>query len=183
MESCAGPSSRHGILGQMKTRSPGSKTLPPLLVAMLATGFSAETLRAAQTFPIIGTGQSKCYDNRSEITPPKPGQPFFGQDAQFHAHPGQLHPQRRRVDGARQHHRPDLAAQPGYGRRWITDAPRQADPEPGSSTPGQAQCGEVRWLRRLAAAIHQGAVFALRRARHGPERTDGRGHFAPHALH
>ena len=29
----------------------------------------------------------KCYDNRGEIPPPKPGQPFYGQDAQFKNHP------------------------------------------------------------------------------------------------
>jgi hypothetical protein len=36
---------------------------------------------------IVSTGQTKCYDNRNEIAPPKPGQPFYGQDAQFQAHP------------------------------------------------------------------------------------------------
>ena len=41
----------------------------------------------AQHYPVVGTGQSQCYDTYSEITPPKPGQPFFGQDAQ---HPGRL---------------------------------------------------------------------------------------------
>ena len=33
-------------------------------------------------FAIVGTGQSKCYDERNEIPPPLPGQAFFGQDAQ-----------------------------------------------------------------------------------------------------
>ncbi len=42
------------------------------------------TLLAA-AYLVVGTGQSKCYDNRREIDPPKPGQPFYGQDAQ---HPG-----------------------------------------------------------------------------------------------
>ena len=41
----------------------------------------------AQHYPVVGTGQSQCYDTYSEITPPKPGQPFFGRDAQ---HPGRL---------------------------------------------------------------------------------------------
>ncbi len=36
----------------------------------------------APTYPIIGTGQSKCYDSKGEISLPKPGQPFYGQDAQ-----------------------------------------------------------------------------------------------------
>ncbi len=29
------------------------------------------------------TGQTKCYDNEKEITCPAPGQPFYGQDAQY----------------------------------------------------------------------------------------------------
>jgi len=32
--------------------------------------------------PIGDTGQVKCYDNSKEILYPKPGQPFYGQDAQ-----------------------------------------------------------------------------------------------------
>jgi hypothetical protein len=39
------------------------------------------------SYPIVATGQTKCYDNRSEMAPPKPGQPFYGQDAQFQKHP------------------------------------------------------------------------------------------------
>jgi hypothetical protein len=38
------------------------------------------------SYPIVDTGQAKCYDNRGEISPPKPGQPFYGQDAQFTNH-------------------------------------------------------------------------------------------------
>jgi hypothetical protein len=33
--------------------------------------------------PIVDTGQSKCYDNRRQISCPKPGQRFYGQDAQY----------------------------------------------------------------------------------------------------
>jgi hypothetical protein len=58
-----------------------------ILVVTLASGLPIATLPAAQPYPIVSTGQSKCYDNRSEIAPPKPGQPFYGQDAQFQAHP------------------------------------------------------------------------------------------------
>ena len=42
---------------------------------------------AALDYPIVDTGQGKCYDNRGEIPPPNLSQPFFGQDAQFHLHP------------------------------------------------------------------------------------------------
>ena len=38
---------------------------------------------ATLPYCIVDTGQTKCYDNRDEIAPPKPGQPFYGQDAQF----------------------------------------------------------------------------------------------------
>ena len=34
-------------------------------------------------YPIVDTGQERCYDNRKEIDYPKRGQAFFGQDAQY----------------------------------------------------------------------------------------------------
>jgi outer membrane protein assembly factor BamB len=33
-------------------------------------------------YVVVGTGQTKCYDNQREIQPPRSGQPFYGQDAQ-----------------------------------------------------------------------------------------------------
>jgi hypothetical protein len=36
-------------------------------------------------YPIVGTGQMRCFDNNGPIAPPRPGQAFYGQDAQ---HPG-----------------------------------------------------------------------------------------------
>jgi hypothetical protein len=36
-------------------------------------------------YPVVGTGQTRCYDHSREIPAPEPGKPFFGQDAQ---HPG-----------------------------------------------------------------------------------------------
>ena len=50
-------------------------SIPILLLA-------ASALAAELPFPIVGTGQNKCYDDRNEVPPPKPGQPFYGQDAQ-----------------------------------------------------------------------------------------------------
>ena len=58
-----------------------------VVVTMLATGWSANALCAAQSYTVVDTGQTKCYDNRNGIAPPKQGQPFYGQDAQFRAHP------------------------------------------------------------------------------------------------
>jgi hypothetical protein len=37
--------------------------------------------------PVPDTGQSKCYDNTVEITCPSPGQPFYGQDANYSINP------------------------------------------------------------------------------------------------
>jgi hypothetical protein len=42
---------------------------------------------ALGAYTIVDTGQTRCHDNRGEIAPPKPGQPFYGQDAQFQIHP------------------------------------------------------------------------------------------------
>ncbi len=56
-----------------------------LFFVLLAGSLSMTQLCAAQTYPIVGTGQTKCYDDTGEIAPPQPGQPFHGQDAQ---HPG-----------------------------------------------------------------------------------------------
>jgi len=52
-----------------------------LILLALATGsvFAADL---PMKYPIVGTGQTRCYDNRHEIAPPKPGQPFYGQDTQ-----------------------------------------------------------------------------------------------------
>ncbi len=35
------------------------------------------------SYPVVDTGQIRCYDDRMEIEYPKSGQPFFGQDAEY----------------------------------------------------------------------------------------------------
>ncbi len=35
------------------------------------------------SYPVVDTGQIRCYDDRTEIEYPKSGQPFFGQDAEY----------------------------------------------------------------------------------------------------
>ena len=59
-----------------------------ILIALcgVCAGSGAATPSA---YPIVATGQTKCYDNHREIAPPEPGQPFYGQDAQFQTHPSQ----------------------------------------------------------------------------------------------
>ena len=37
--------------------------------------------------PVPETGQTKCYNNTEEITCPSPGEPFYGQDAQYITNP------------------------------------------------------------------------------------------------
>jgi len=39
--------------------------------------------QAAPRYPIVGTGQTECYDDARAIAPPATGQPFAGQDAQY----------------------------------------------------------------------------------------------------
>jgi Protein of unknown function (DUF1566) len=56
-----------------------------LLLLVLTAEWSAVGLCAAPAYALVGTGQTNCYDNAREIAPPRPGQPFYGQDAQ---HPG-----------------------------------------------------------------------------------------------
>ena len=50
-----------------------------LAIVVLTAGFA---FAGDVPYPVVGTGQSKCYDDRNEIPPPQPGQPFYGQDAQ-----------------------------------------------------------------------------------------------------
>ncbi|MCL4822027.1 MAG: DUF1566 domain-containing protein [Vicinamibacteria bacterium] len=51
-----------------------------VLVVVLAP-FAVPAL-AALPSPVVGTGQLTCYDDRSAISCPLPGQPYHGQDAQ-----------------------------------------------------------------------------------------------------
>jgi len=57
------------------------------ILGILSIGVATTWLQAAQPYPVVDTGQSKCYDNRNEISAPAQGQSFYGQDAQFHNHP------------------------------------------------------------------------------------------------
>jgi hypothetical protein len=54
---------------------------------ILAACLNLPAERAAQTarYPIVDTNQTACYDSEAVIEAPAPGQPFYGQDAQFAA--------------------------------------------------------------------------------------------------
>jgi len=54
-----------------------------ILIVCILFASAAVAAERPLSYPIVDTGQTKCYDNRSEIAPPKPAQPFYGQDAQF----------------------------------------------------------------------------------------------------
>jgi len=47
----------------------------------------SQRVAVAAAYPIVDTNQTKCYDNFKEISCPKPGEPFYGQDAQFTVNP------------------------------------------------------------------------------------------------
>jgi len=47
---------------------------------LLAVG---SAMCAELPYPVVDTGQVRCYDNRSEIVYPSKGKAFFGQDAQY----------------------------------------------------------------------------------------------------
>ncbi len=63
------------------------KTNGPRLCLALALVGMASAGRGAVLYPIVSSGQVKCYDNRGEIVPPNKGEAFYGQDAQFRIHP------------------------------------------------------------------------------------------------
>jgi hypothetical protein len=56
-------------------------------VAFVIAAPAVQTQQPRLPYVIVGTGQTRCYDSSREINPPRPGQPFYGQDAQY---PGPL---------------------------------------------------------------------------------------------
>lgn len=59
---------------------------PPLLFLTLSA-VSALAGGPTLPYPIVDTGLDRCFDNQGEMLPATPGQPFFGQDGNFQAHP------------------------------------------------------------------------------------------------
>jgi hypothetical protein len=55
-----------------------------LLIVLICVVINEGILRAAAlTYPIVDTGQIRCYDDKQEIRFPQSGQAFFGQDAHY----------------------------------------------------------------------------------------------------
>ncbi|MBF0259748.1 MAG: DUF1566 domain-containing protein [Desulfamplus sp.] len=59
-------------------------TLCTITKITIATVFIATYVHAG---PVPDTGQTKCYDNSKEIPCPSPGEPFYGQDANYSINP------------------------------------------------------------------------------------------------
>lgn len=53
------------------------------------TGQNASYGNIKLSYPVVDTGQTKCYDNTHEIESPAPGEAFYGQDAQYASIPMQ----------------------------------------------------------------------------------------------
>jgi len=60
------------IIFQARKRAAGLIII--LLLHVMVTG---------QVYKIVDTNQEACYDTMNQITPPSPGTPFYGQDAQY----------------------------------------------------------------------------------------------------
>jgi hypothetical protein len=55
-------------------------------LALGSTSCLAQARKGALPYPIVDTNQTLCFDNRRAIAPPKPGEPFFGQDGSYQGH-------------------------------------------------------------------------------------------------
>jgi hypothetical protein len=81
-ETGRGPAASSRVDNAMKRNS--FKTAITLFVLSSATVLAeGNPLAARFNYTVVDTGQTKCYDNRGEMTPPQRGEPFFGQDGQF----------------------------------------------------------------------------------------------------
>lgn len=62
---------------------PQNKVQPGVLMLLLDDEADPGPPPPAGSSPVLDTGQTKCYDNEKEIQCPWPGEPFYGQDAQY----------------------------------------------------------------------------------------------------
>jgi len=57
--------------------------MPRTTRCVIAAALAGAAMPAvARTYPIVDTGQDTCYDNSRKTADPRPGRPFYGQDAQ-----------------------------------------------------------------------------------------------------
>ena len=103
-------------------------------------GFCAFLFLATISFavPVPDTGQTKCYDNSVESSCPVPGQPFYGQDAQY---------------GINSQSYTDLGngivRDNVTGLEWVKDGNLMATRDPGFDTDGTSGDGAVTWQHAL----------------------------------
>ena len=130
-----------------------------VIVLVLIFVISADGFGAQRPYTVVGTGQTKCYDDRQEIAPPRPGQPFHGQDAQ---HRGAQPSCRSSTDGL-------TVYDNNTELTWQRSADTNGDGVLSHSdklTLGQARerpaklnSAGIRWIQRLATADDQGTLF------------------------
>ena len=56
---------------------------PPIAAAICSLFVASAVAAGSLPYPIVGTGQARCFDVGREIACPQLGQAFYGQDAQF----------------------------------------------------------------------------------------------------
>ena len=70
----------------MNTGSIRAIAVVALGLALVAAGSTPDDSPPRHPYPIVDTGQVRCYDDAREIQYPRAGQPFFGQDAHYAGH-------------------------------------------------------------------------------------------------
>jgi len=103
-----------------------------VLVTLFALLFLS-SIALAVDCPIPDTGQTKCYDDEQEITCPSPGDPFYGQDAQYPCNPQSY----TKLD-ANSNDLPDNATEWVMVRDNVTGLVWQKDTAPGTYNWGEA---------------------------------------------
>jgi len=69
---------------EIKNRCHRVLTICVLALSTLSIGWKKDSVPPRKySYNVVDTGQTKCYNNSREIPCPKPGQPFYGQDAQY----------------------------------------------------------------------------------------------------
>ncbi len=56
---------------------------PDIIESISPTTAEPGEINLTTDYTLVDTGQDKCYDNTREISPPDPGEGFYGQDAQY----------------------------------------------------------------------------------------------------
>ena len=70
----------------MKTKFQVTKRVSGVIVIILL-----HVMAVGQVYKIVDTNQEACYDTVNQITPPAPGNPFYGQDAQYNGNQPAYH--------------------------------------------------------------------------------------------